>query len=224
MFAINHASAALIFKKKYPTINIIWLLLCVQLVEYFWVIFNYLGIEKTTTDATVIYIGNIHLSYMPFSHSLLTTVILAFIVYALVTYMWKNKKLAVILSLAVASHFILDLLVHAVDLPLWYFTIDPRFGTNMYPALPYLAFVVELAFGVFCWWYYGGSKKLLAVIVIFNLLNFTTFSPDAIGLEKYFANQPMLLTSVIFAQIIITSAFVWYYSERDSVSKELAVS
>jgi hypothetical protein len=44
------------------------------------------------------------------------------------------------------------------------------------------------------------------------------------GLEKYFANQPMLLTSVIIAQIIITSVFVWYYSKRVSVSEELAVS
>lgn len=217
MFAINHASAALLFKRKYPAINIIWLLICVQLIEYFWVMFNYFGIEVTTTNTTVKYIGDIHLSYMPFSHSLLTTFILALFVYALVRYLLKDKNLALILSLAISSHFILDLVVHAKDLPLGYFTIDPRFGTNMYPALPYLAFLVELVFGIFCWWYYGGSKKLLSIIIIFNLFNFTTFSPDVIGLEKYFANQTMLLTSVIFGQIIVTSILVWYFSMRTTV-------
>lgn len=217
MFAINHASAALLFKKKYPALSIIWLLICVQLVEYFWVFLNYLGIEKTTTNETVKYIGDIHLSYMPFSHSFLTTVLLALVVYVVVRFMFGNAKLALILTLAISSHFFLDLLVHAKDLPLWYFTIDPRFGTNMYPALPYLAFAVEFVFGLICWWYYGGSKKLLAVIIIFNLLNFTTFSPNIIGLEKYFANRTLLLTTVIFSQIIITSFLVWYFSSKSQV-------
>src|SRR3972149_461657 len=217
MFAINHASAALLFKKKYPAINLIWLLLSVQLVEYFWVFFNYFGLEITTTESTVKYVGDIHLAYMPFSHSLLTSVILSLAAYFVIRFFLKNTKLAVIIALAIASHFILDLIVHAQDLPLWYFTTYPMFGTNLYPALPYVAFLIESLFGIFCWWYYKGSKPLLIAIIVFNLSNFTTFSPDIIGLEKYFANQPMLLTSVIFAQIIITSFFVWYYGKIKAV-------
>jgi hypothetical protein len=214
MFAINHVSAALIFKKKYPTVSIIWFLLCVQLVEYFWIIFNYIGLEITTTENTVRYIGDIHLAHMPFSHSLLTTLILSAITYLIIRFLMKNTKLALIISLAIASHFILDLLVHAKDLPLWYFTIYPKFGTNLYPDLPYVAYFVELLFGTFCWWYYKGSKLLLTIIIIFNLLNFTTFSPHIVGLEKYFANQPMLLTSVILIQILTTTFFIWYYSKK----------
>ena len=221
MFAINHASAALLFKKKYSSVDIIWLLISVQLIEYFWVFFNYFGLEFTTTEKTVKYIGDIHLIHMPFSHSLLTTVILSVVSYILIRLLLKNVKLALIISLAIASHFALDLLVHAVDLPLWYFTTYPMFGTNLYPAYPYLAFLIEFLFGVFCWWYYEGSKMLLTVIVVFNLFNFTTFSPHIIGLEKYFANQPMLLTSVIFGQIIITSIFVWYFSKAKVIKPAL---
>lgn len=55
---------------------------------------------------------------------------------------------------------------------------------------------------------------LLTIIIIFNLLNFTTFSFHIVGLEKFFANRPMLLTSVILVQIIATTFFVWYYSKK----------
>ena len=187
-----------------------------QLIEYFWVLFNYLGLEFTTTENTVKYIGDIHLIHMPYSHSLISTVILTLVAFFSIKFLVKNSKLAVIISLAIASHFILDLIVHAQDLPLWYFTTYPMFGTNLYPLYPYVAFLVETLFGIFCWWYYKGTKILLAGIVLFNLFNFTTFSPHIIGLEKYFANQPLLLTSVIFAQIILTSLFVWYFSEVKS--------
>jgi hypothetical protein len=115
-------------------------------------------------------------------------------------------------------------MVHAQDLPLWFFTTYPMFGTNLYPSLPYVAFIVEILFGIFCWWYYKGSNILLIGIIVFNLLNFTTFSPHIIGLEKYFANAPILLTSVIFGQIIITSLFVWYYSEVRSLRTALKSS
>ncbi len=217
MFAINHASAALLFKKKYSSISIIWFLISVQLIEYFWVFFNYLKLELTTTEKTVTYIGDIHLAHMPFSHSLLTTVILSLVSYISIKFILKDLKLALIISLAIASHFFLDLLVHAQDLPLWYFTSYPMFGTNLYPNLPYVAFFIELIFGLFCWWYYRGSKGLLIIIVLFNLFNFTTFSPDIVGLEKYFANAPTLLVSVILGQILITSFFVWYYSKKPNL-------
>ena len=221
MFAINHASAALLFKKKYSSINIIWLLISVQLIEYLWVLFNYFGLEFTTTANTVNYVGDIHLIHMPFSHSLISTVILSLAAYFSIKFLLKNTKLALIISLAIASHFTLDLLVHAQDLPLWYFTTNPMFGTNLYPSFPYAAFILETLFGMFCWWYYKGSKSLLISIIVFNLLNFTTFSPHIIGLEKYFANNPILLTSVIFAQIIFTSLFIWYFSEVKSARNVL---
>ena len=38
MFAINHAATALVIKKRFPTVPMIWLLLSVQLVELMWAI------------------------------------------------------------------------------------------------------------------------------------------------------------------------------------------
>jgi len=51
MFAINHASAALIFKKQLKDqVSMFWILLAVQLVELMWVVFNLVGLETTTSE------------------------------------------------------------------------------------------------------------------------------------------------------------------------------
>ncbi len=58
MFAINHAAAALVIKRKYPSVPLIWLLISVQFMEFVWVAFNYLGIERTTTADAVAFVGD----------------------------------------------------------------------------------------------------------------------------------------------------------------------
>jgi hypothetical protein len=35
--------------------------------ELLWVVLNYAGVERTTTEPVVRYVGDIHLAYMPFS-------------------------------------------------------------------------------------------------------------------------------------------------------------
>jgi hypothetical protein len=47
-------------------VPIIWLLISVQFMEILWVVLNYLGIERTTTEKEVRYVGDVHLSFMPF--------------------------------------------------------------------------------------------------------------------------------------------------------------
>ncbi len=65
MFAINHAAAALVLKRRFPAVRMIILLLAAQAVELIWVALNLIGVEKTTTDSTVRSVQNIHLVHMP---------------------------------------------------------------------------------------------------------------------------------------------------------------
>jgi hypothetical protein len=53
------------------------ILVSVQLIEILWVALNFLGVEKTTTENRVKSVSDIHLEYMPFSHSVVSTVVLA---------------------------------------------------------------------------------------------------------------------------------------------------
>ncbi len=212
MFAINHAATALVFKKKFPKVKMIWLLLSVQFIEFIWVGLHFLGVEKTSTEATVNYVGDIHLYQMPFSHSILSSILLSITAYIFVKFFIKNGKTALVISLAVASHIVLDILVHAKDIPLSFITTNEKFGSQLYNLFPYIAFSFEFAYGIFCWFYFKGSFKLLLVIAGFNLANFTIFSPDVAGLESLFANRPIILASVILMQIVITIYLVRRYA------------
>ena len=223
MFAINHATTALIIKKKFPVAKMFWLLLSVQLVEILWVVLNFLGIEQTTTEHNVKFVGDIHLHSLQYSHSILSSIILAGVSYLVIRYLFKDKFLALPFSLGVISHIVLDLLTHAKDLPLTFFTGSPKIGLQLYSLHPYIGFSIELLYGVFCWYYFRGSKPLLFIILLFNIANFTTFSPDIIGLEKYFANNPTLLVAVIALQIVVTLILVGYYSKSHALrTKKLA--
>jgi hypothetical protein len=211
MLVINHVASALLIKKKFPGVNMFLILISVQLVELLWIIFCYTGIEYVTTSAEVKYLGDIQRAYMPFSHSLLSSLILAFTAYVVIKNLFKNTIAAVAVSLAILSHIVLD--VFMIEIPL-IFSDQFKVGTNLWTTSPYLAFYIELTFGFLCWWYYGGTRKLLAVIISFNLICFTLFSPDIIGYEHHLANKPELIITLVLCVIIITTILVGILSKK----------
>jgi membrane-bound metal-dependent hydrolase YbcI (DUF457 family) len=222
MFAINHAATALVVKKKYPQTPIALLLVAVQLMELAWVALNYLGIEYSTTEATVSSVLDVHLTHMPYSHSVLSTVIVAAIAWLIIHKGFDKPKIAIATTLAICSHIVLDLATHHQDIVLAPIVDMNKLGLGLY-AVPLVAFIVETLYGVFCWWIYKGSYSLLAVILAFNLANFSFFSTAIVGPEALLANQPIVLTTVVFVQIVITLSLVGWLSRSHSVPTALAV-
>ena len=211
MFAINHAASALLFKRHLPETNIIWLLLSVQVVELLWVGLVLLGIEHVTTEPVVEYVGHIHLSYMPFSHSLLSSMVLACLV-GTGFYIWKQSaRTGVLMGMALLSHVLLDALTHTADLPLLPGSAI-YLGIGLYDHLPILAFVVEVGFGLLCWWYYRGNKPLFWIILLGNLANLTFFVSTLPGPEKWLPAHPSWLVYSVLFQILLTLSLVGYFS------------
>jgi membrane-bound metal-dependent hydrolase YbcI (DUF457 family) len=209
MFAINHAATALVIKRKYQDVSLVPILISVQLMELVWVALNYAGIERLTTEPVVRYVGDIHLAYMPFSHSIATTLGAAALAGAIITYALNRPRLAAAVALGIVSHLVLDLFTHDADIALAPFTGDVEFGSGLYSRFPAAAFAVEFGYGILCWWIYGGSAWLLAVIAVFNLANLSMFFSGIPGLEGLMAGRATLLTTVILAQIVVTLALVW---------------
>ena len=85
MFAINHAATALLVKKQFPEKPIIPLLLSVQLMELLWVGLNLSGIERTTTEPTVRSVSDLHLAFMPYSHSVVMSLAYAVVAWVLLS-------------------------------------------------------------------------------------------------------------------------------------------
>ena len=213
MFAINHAAAALIVKRGFPDVRLVPILISVQVMEVVWVALNYLGIERTTTEPVVRFVGDIHLEYMPFSHSIATMVGVATVVWFVLAVSGRSR-LGLALAIGIVSHLVLDLVTHDRDITLAPIADSPEYGTRLYTSAPWAAFLLELSFGVLCWWIFRGGRALLAIIIAFNLANASLFFAAVPGPEQFLANRPAILTTVILAQIVVTVSLVGWAARK----------
>ncbi|HEB55653.1 MAG TPA: hypothetical protein ENI98_04975 [Gammaproteobacteria bacterium] len=223
MFAINHAATALIIKKRFPGVPLVWLLITVQFVEILWVLLNFLDIEHTWTESDINTVADIHLSYMPYSHSLMSSIVFAVMAWLIVYNFYKYRIAAIAAAIGIFSHIVLDMLTHTQDISLFPFLLEQKIGVGLY-AIPMAAFFVEMAYGVFCWWVFRGSKALLATILTFNLANISFFLAVVKGPEVLMANHPYWIVGAVAVQIVVTLALIWLLAKPRSVVLEQQVA
>jgi hypothetical protein len=214
MFAVDHAATALLIKRRFPSVPLTPLLLSVQAMELAWVGLNYLGVEYTTTEASVRSVADIHLAYMPFSHSVATAAAGALFAWLIVEKGLGRPWLGRAIGLGVFSHLVLDLVTHAPDIALWPGSASPMLGIGLYNRAPMWGFALEMIYGLVCWWVYRGSGSLLALIVLGNFANITLFSAAIPGPEEYLAGHPLMVVSLVFVQIITMLLLVGVLATR----------
>jgi membrane-bound metal-dependent hydrolase YbcI (DUF457 family) len=87
-----------------------------------WAPFVFLRLEKVRIALGITTASPLDLYYMPYTHSLIGALVwsaLAAFVYKLVRGAKASRGAALIIALAVFSHWILDLIVHRPDLPIY---------------------------------------------------------------------------------------------------------
>jgi membrane-bound metal-dependent hydrolase YbcI (DUF457 family) len=84
--------------------------------ELLWVALNLLGIERTTTEASVRSVSDIHLAYMPYSHSVAMSLAFGAVAWVLLSAVFHRPGLGLAVALGITSHLVLDLLTHARDI------------------------------------------------------------------------------------------------------------
>ena len=211
MFAINHAATGLIIKRRYPDVPMPAILVSVQLIEILWVVLNFCGVEKTTTENSATSVIDIHLEYMPFSHSIVSTIVLAAGAWIIISLGFKEIEVGKAVGIGICSHLVLDLISHARDIVIAPFLKGGKFGLGLYNK-PAFAFVFETLYGIFCWWIYGGDIWLFWIIVIFNLGNASFFLKAIPGPERLLARRPMWITTIVALQIIVTAILIGLFS------------
>jgi hypothetical protein len=121
----------------------LWLLfIAVQFIDVLWGIFVLLGVEKVRIVPSLPS-SRLDLYYMPYTHSLVGALgwsLLAFFLCQLVPRL-RGARSGWIVAAAVFSHWILDLIVHRPDLPLYDSVFKMGLGLWNYP-VP--AFIVEM--------------------------------------------------------------------------------
>ncbi len=102
-----------------------WLFLAVQLPDIVWAVLFLLGVEKARIIPAQTAVRAVDLYYIPYSHSLLASLLWAGALYAIFRLLpsraaglWKKGTMAIAVALAVISHFVLDVIVES-NLPLY---------------------------------------------------------------------------------------------------------
>ncbi len=117
---VGHYAAALALKKLEKRASLGALFLAVQFVDILFFPLVLLGIERMNIVENFTQSTHFELEYMPFTHSLLASMVWAGAAYVL--FRWvivKKNSVALVVALAVFSHWLFDLIVHTPDLPLW---------------------------------------------------------------------------------------------------------
>jgi len=157
---------------------------------------------------------DIHLAYMPFSHSVATAVGGALLAWLVIEKGLGRPLVGRAIGLGVVSHLVLDVMTHARDIALWPGSTFPALGMGLYDGAPMWGFTLEMAYGVVCWWVYQGSRSLGAMIVLGNLANVTLFSAAIPGPEQYLAGHPLLVVTFVFVQIVATLTLIGVLAQR----------
>ncbi len=117
---VGHYAASLILKRVEKKASLGLLFLAVQLVDVVFFPLVLLGIERLNIVENFTQSTHFELEYMPYTHSLLASFLWAGFIYGVYRIIPpRNKSVALVIGIAVLSHWILDLVVHTPDLPLW---------------------------------------------------------------------------------------------------------
>lgn len=179
---VGHYAASLALKSFEKRASLGILFLAVQFVDILFFPFVLLGIERMNVVENFTQSTHFELEYMPYTHSLLAGVLWAALAYALFRWVFvKNGSVAVVIALAVFSHWLFDLPVHTPDLPLWN-DASPKLGFGLWNNAV-ATYILEAGLLLLALWMYLRSTKaataagkygmsvFVAVLLLVNISN-----------------------------------------------------
>ena len=116
---IGHFGVGFAAKAVAPQVSLGTLFLAAQFIDLLWPTLLLLGVERVRIEPGITTVTPLNFEHYPVSHSLLA--VLGWSLLLGGVYFWRRGALrgAVVVGLAVLSHWLLDLLVHRPDLPLY---------------------------------------------------------------------------------------------------------
>ncbi|MEP6574779.1 MAG: hypothetical protein ABJD11_18920 [Gemmatimonadota bacterium] len=148
---IGHYGIAFALKRVEPRISLAALFVATQLVDILWLFFVLIGLEHVTITPGFSAASPMEFTDYPITHSLVAAVCWALFAGA-VYYSWPTKDVAhhrrrtVFIMLAVASHWVLDFIVHTPDLPISD-NDSLKVGLGLWRSIPATTAVELLVFG-----------------------------------------------------------------------------
>jgi hypothetical protein len=116
---VGHFGVGFGAKAGAPGASLGSLFLAAQFIDLLWPTFLLLGIERVRIEPGITRVTPLDFAHYPVSHSLLAVAGWAALVAAIYQLLRRYPRGAVVLGLAVLSHWLLDFVVHRPDLPLY---------------------------------------------------------------------------------------------------------
>jgi hypothetical protein len=202
---VGHYGVSFAAKKVAPTIPLWLLFIAVQLLDVAWAPLVLLGIEKVRIVPGITASNPLDLYYMPYTHSLIAALLwstAAFFGYRLIVSA-KPTAAAPVVGLAVFSHWVLDLLVHRPDLPLYDDAAKVGIGLWNLPALAFGLEILLLFGGMWLYFQTGAGRRRATAafgLIMLAIQAYVFFGPPPVSDKA--AAATALGAYVLFAGII----------------------
>ncbi len=187
------------------------LFVAAQLVDWGFFALALFGVEKLRVDPEASVMVPLDLYHMPYTHSLFGALIWALVCLAVVAILHRSLFAGLIAGLVVASHWLLDWVVHVPDLTLN--GDPPKFGLGLWD-YPWVAIPLELGLTLWAFAFYlrrtrgpvGPPAVLLGMLLLFQEVNWFGPHPETAGAFLYI--------QALFAFAVLTALAVWVGENR----------
>lgn len=177
---IGHYGIGFAAKKAAPAVSLGTLFLAAQFLDLLWPTLVMLGVEQVRIKPPGTPGFPLVFTHYPVSHSLVMAIGWGVLVGGIHYMVRRRRAAAVVVGLVVVSHWVLDLIVHFPDLPLY--PTGPKVGLGLW-AYPVVSNALELAiFAVGVWLYLrvtvptsaGGRWGLWLLVVLLVLMQLSS--------------------------------------------------
>ena len=203
---IGHYALALAAKRAAPRTSLGTLFVAVQLADMLWPILLLLGWEHAHFEAGPNPFLVLWLDSIPISHSLLTLIAWGALFAGL--YHWRSgyARGALVVALAVVSHWVLDFVTHRPDMPLY--PGGPKLGLGLWNSVAGTIGVEAAMFVVGVWMYLRATRARDAVGRYGLAALLTVLVLSYVG--SLLGGPPPSMRAVEIAGIILGWLFVWW--------------
>ena len=204
---VGHTALALAAKRRAPELSLGWLYAAAITLDLLWPVFLLLGVEQVAIGSATGGFDTLTFTFYPWSHSLLTSLGYGIIVAAVARVRGISFSHSVLLGFLVVSHWLLDLVTHAPDLPL-YPGSTARLGLGLWGSIPG-SFIVEGVLYAAGIWIYLKSTRAKDRTGTFALWGFLVASAALWAAAPFMPPPPGPMAVAWSTMIVVPLLIAW---------------
>lgn len=171
---VGHYGVSLAARAKIGRVPLWVWFIAVQWMDVVWSVLVLLGVEKLHIVPGFTEANALDLYYMPYTHGLPGAIGISLVLGVLVALFVSEKRISTCLLIAAASfsHWVLDLVVHTPDLPLYDNSAKVGFGLWRHVAVSFPLELVVLGAGAWGYWRVTTFKRPVGRYVFLGFVAF----------------------------------------------------